>query len=151
MSDGKETSVKEQVKILAIVGPTASGKSALALRLATHLDAEIVSADSRQIYRELTIGSAKPCKEELQQVRHHFIDERSLPAPYDAGTFAAEAETRLAEILSRGKVPIVVGGSTLYVQSLVQGLAALPKSDPKFESGSTKSYIHLARKHSTQG
>lgn len=122
--------MNESVNILAIVGPTAVGKTELALHLAEQIGAEIVSADSRQIYRELTIGSAKPSKDDLARVPHHFIDERSLPEPYDAGTFALEAEARLADILQRGKIPIVVGGSTLYVQGLVQGFATLPKSNP---------------------
>jgi tRNA dimethylallyltransferase len=117
-------------KVLVLVGPTASGKTALAIPLAEQLNAEIISADSRQIYRELTIGTAKPSPQELARVPHHFINELSLPAPYDAGIFMSEARERIAKILERGKIPLVVGGSTLYVQGLVRGFSPLPKGDP---------------------
>ncbi len=117
-------------KVLVLVGPTASGKTALAICLAEQLHAEIISADSRQIYRELTIGTAKPSPQELARVPHHFINELSLPAPYDAGAFMSDAQERMAQIFERGKIPLVVGGSTLYVQGLVQGFSRLPKGDP---------------------
>ena len=117
-------------RVLVLVGPTASGKTALAIRLAEQLNAEIISADSRQIYRELTIGTAKPSPQELARVPHHFINELSLPAPYDAGAFMSDAQERMAQIFERGKIPLVVGGSTLYVQGLVQGFSLLPKGDP---------------------
>lgn len=117
-------------KVLTLVGATASGKTALSLRLAEALNAEIISADSRQIYRELTIGAAKPAPEDLTRIPHHFINELSLPAEYDAGAFMVEARARIAEVFARGKTPLVVGGSTLYLQGLTQGFAELPKSNP---------------------
>ncbi len=116
-------------KIPVILGATASGKTAMAIALALKFDAEIISADSRQIYRELTIGSAKPSPEELATVPHHFINERSLLENYDATSFAKDAWQRIAEILARGKHVIVAGGSTLYLKSLVVGFSDLPSGD----------------------
>ena len=111
---------------LAITGPTAVGKSRLALDVAEALGAEIVSVDSRQIYRGMDIGTAKPSLRERSRVRHHFIDERDPDDPITAGAFADEASSRIGEILSRGKVPLAVGGSTLYLSALVDGVARLP-------------------------
>lgn len=115
-------------KIPVILGPTASGKSAIALALALEFNAEIISADSRQIYCELTIGSAKPSPEDLAKVRHHFINERQLHEHYDAASFAHDAWQRIADIIARGKNVIVAGGSTLYLKSLVAGFSDLPSS-----------------------
>ncbi len=115
---------------LILAGPTAVGKTELSLELAERLNAEIVSADSRQIYRQLTIGTAKPDAEARARVRHHFIDELDLGEPFSAGHFAFEAWKRIADILSRGHVPLVVGGSTLYLTALQFGLAEIPDIDP---------------------
>ncbi|MEM1127685.1 MAG: tRNA (adenosine(37)-N6)-dimethylallyltransferase MiaA [Bacteroidota bacterium] len=109
-----------------IVGPTAVGKTAYGLALAKPGTHEIISADSRQIYRPLTIGTAKPSPAELAHVPHHFINEKSLDEPFSAGRFAEEAEARIAEILARGRTPLILGGSTLYVQALVKGIAQVP-------------------------
>jgi tRNA dimethylallyltransferase len=117
-------------KIPVILGATASGKTALAIALALKLDAEIISADSRQIYRELTIGSAKPSPEELARVAHHFIDERQLLDNYDAASFAKDAWQRITQIRARGKNVIVAGGSTLYLKNLIVGFSELPSADP---------------------
>jgi tRNA dimethylallyltransferase len=116
-------------KIPVVIGATASGKTALAIALAKELDAEIISADSRQIYSELTIGSAKPSPDELAQVRHHFINERSVLQPFSAGDFAKEASARIKTIFERGKRVVVVGGSALYVRGLTQGFSELPNGD----------------------
>ncbi|MFN3597881.1 MAG: tRNA (adenosine(37)-N6)-dimethylallyltransferase MiaA [Rubricoccaceae bacterium] len=113
-----------------IAGPTASGKSALAVALAEIAGGEVVSADSRQVYRELEIGTAKPDAAQRARVPHHFVDERSLAEPFTAGQFAREAEARIAAILSRGAVPVVAGGSTLYLEALVHGLGAMPPAVP---------------------
>ena len=112
--------------LIILAGPTAVGKTELSLDLAEVLNAEIISADSRQIYKELTIGTAKPSKEELSRIRHHFIDELTLREPYSAGKFQRDAGERSKDILRRGRQPLVVGGSTLYLRALTHGLAEIP-------------------------
>ena len=109
-----------------LTGPTAVGKTELGHRIASEIDAEIISADSRQVYRELNVGTAKPDERALQQVPHHFINERSLVEPYSAGIFQREAYLRIEEIHARGHAVLVVGGSTLYVRALKVGLAQIP-------------------------
>ncbi|MBO6577354.1 MAG: tRNA (adenosine(37)-N6)-dimethylallyltransferase MiaA [Rhodothermales bacterium] len=113
-----------------ITGPTAVGKTAVVLKLAGELDGEIVSCDSRQLYAELNVGTAKPTQEELAAVPHHFIGEATVGDPWSAGRYARVAEERIAQILDRGRSPVVVGGSTLYIQALVEGLADIPATDP---------------------
>lgn len=108
---------------LVIVGPTASGKTALALQIAPRLGAEIISADSRQVYRGLDVGTAKPTREERRQVRHHAIDVVDPDQPYDVARYQRDAEAAYAEVASRGARPLVVGGTGLYVRALVDGLA----------------------------
>lgn len=112
--------------ILVVTGPTAVGKSAVALEAAARCGGEIVSADSRQIYRGMDIGTAKPTPAERARVPHHFVDERDPGEPFTAGSFAREAEARIASILARGGSPVVVGGSLLYLDALVRGIADLP-------------------------
>lgn len=114
--------------IVAIIGPTAVGKTETSLTLAEKIGGEIVSADSRQVYRHLTIGTAKPTPEQLARVPHHFIDELELYEPFSAGRFADEAATRIQQIRSRGRLPIVVGGSTLYIEALLHGLSEIPNT-----------------------
>ena len=111
---------------IVLAGPTGVGKTELSFELAEYAGAEIVSADSRQIYRGLNIGTAKPTRDELARVRHHFIDELSIDRPYSAGRFQQDAKTRIREIVERGRVPLVVGGSTLYIYALKHGLADIP-------------------------
>ena len=113
-----------------LTGPTAVGKTALSLDLAEHLGAEIISADSRQVYRRLDVGTAKPSAAELARVPHHFIDERDLDEPFSAGQFAREATARIVDVLGRGRVPLVVGGATLYLHALLYGLADVPAVPP---------------------
>jgi len=105
-----------------IVGPTGSGKTALALALAQRLGAEIVNCDSRQVYRGMDIGTAKPSADELRRVPHHLIDIRTPDRPLDAARFAALAREAIADIVSRARVPIVVGGSGLYLRALRGGI-----------------------------
>lgn len=120
--------------ILIITGPTAVGKTELSLQLAERAGAEIVSADSRQVYRGLDIGTAKPTDDELARVRHHFISELELGQPFSAGQFQEAAYARIKRILARGAVPIVVGGSTLYIHALKHGLADVPHVPPGIRS-----------------
>lgn len=114
--------------VLALIGPTAVGKSAVGLELAERLGGEIISADSRQIYRPLTVGTAKPTPAELARVPHHFIDELDLSEPFSAGQFAEQAARRIEAVLQRGAVPLIVGGSTLYVEALLHGLSDIPST-----------------------
>lgn len=109
-----------------IAGPTAVGKTELSLSVAERLGAEIVSVDSRQVYRRLDIGTAKPSEEVRQRVPHHFIDERDLDEEFSAGAFADEAHARIDAIRRRGREALVVGGSTLYLHALQVGLADIP-------------------------
>ena len=112
--------------LLAVAGPTAVGKTALTVALARQLGTEIVSADSRQFFREMSIGTAKPTPEEMQGVPHHFVDSHSITEDYSAGRFAADAEALLAGLFARHPVVIATGGSGLYLQALTDGLDELP-------------------------
>ncbi len=114
-----------------ILGPTASGKSSLAHSLAKKIGAEIISADSRQIYRELNIGAAKPSQAALAEIKHHFINEKDIGEPFNAGEFALQAVKRIHEIHLKGMRAVVAGGSTLYLEGLLQGFADLPPEDPE--------------------
>jgi len=117
-------------KILCIVGPTASGKTALAIEVAHRLDGEILSADSRQIYKHLTIGTAKPSPAELSNVPHHFIDILEPDAHFSAGDFAEQGRRTIADLIFRQKMPIIAGGTGLYVEALVDGLFDGPPIQP---------------------
>ena len=107
--------------VLFIVGPTASGKTALSVELAKHIDCEIISADSRQIYKYMDIGTAKPTRAELAAVPHYFIDIKNPDEYYSAGQFGVEARVVIADIVKRKKQPVVVGGSGLYIHGLIDG------------------------------
>jgi tRNA dimethylallyltransferase len=124
----------DQPAVTVILGPTASGKSALALALAKKIGGEIISADSRQVYRELDIGAAKPSKEALGEVKHHFIDEKNIGDPFTAGDFAAEATERIIDLHRQGKRAVVAGGSTLYLEGLIEGFADLPPANPEIRA-----------------
>lgn len=110
-------------KVLILVGPTAVGKTDISIELARELNGEIISADSRQIYRFMNVGTAKPTAEQLAAVPHHFIDILNPDERYSAGRFAEEARAKIRELLARHKQPIVVGGSGLYIRALLDGLA----------------------------
>ena len=110
-----------QPKLVVITGPTASGKTALGVMLAQRLGGEVVSADSMQIYRGMDIGTAKPTPEEMQGVPHHMIDIADPTENYSVSRYAAEATACVDDILARGKLPIVVGGTGLYIDSLIAG------------------------------
>ncbi|MEW4354032.1 tRNA (adenosine(37)-N6)-dimethylallyltransferase MiaA [Streptococcus pneumoniae] len=110
-----------KTKIIVIVGPTAVGKTALSLELAERFAGEIISGDSQQVYRGLDIGTAKVSKEEMARVPHHLIDVRAVDEGYSAYEFVAEARLAIEEIRERGKLPIIAGGTGLYLQSLLEG------------------------------
>ncbi len=111
-------------RILALMGPTASGKSALAERLAERFDGELISVDSALVYRGLVIGAAKP------DYPHHLVHLRDPAVPYTAADFARDAKRCIQEIIARGRRPILVGGSMLYFRALIHGLDDIPPSDP---------------------
>ncbi len=127
-------SIAAQPPVIVILGPTASGKSELALAVAKKIGAEIISADSRQIYRELDIGAAKPSAEALQEVTHHFVNEKNIGEPFTAGDFATEAVERIRDIHRRGKRAIIAGGSTLYLEGVLKGFANLPPANPEIRA-----------------
>ena len=116
--------------VLVITGPTASGKSQLTLELARHLGAEIISADSAQVYRGMDIGSAKPDVATLAEVKHHLIDIRDPDDPYSAAEFRKDCIALVSRIQSEGKLAIISGGTMLYLKGLKEGLAELPAADP---------------------
>lgn len=112
--------------LVSIVGPTAVGKTALAIHLAQYFNTEIISADSRQFFREMHIGTAKPSKDELAQVKHHFIDSHSISENYNAGEFGRDATEVIRQLHEDHPVVIVVGGSTLYLKALWEGFDDMP-------------------------
>lgn len=118
-------------EIIVIVGPTCSGKTKLSLLLADILNSEIISADSRQVYKYLDIGTAKPDKEELLKVKHHFVDELYPDQDFNASKFASEAEKIIASLFEFKKKPIVAGGSGLYIKALIDGIAESADTDPE--------------------
>ena len=116
--------------VIAVMGPTASGKTAFALECARALGGEIVSVDSALVYRGLDIGAAKPTARERAGVPHHLIDIRDPWRPYSAAEFAVDARTALDGIASRGRLPILAGGTGLYFHALLRGLSAMPPANP---------------------
>ena len=112
---------------LVLTGPTASGKSSLAIELSQHVDMEIISADSVQVYRGMNIGTAKPPLNILESVPHHLLDIRQPTETYSAAEFRQDILKLVPEIRGRGRLPVIVGGTMLYLKLLKQGLAELPK------------------------
>ncbi len=106
-------------KVIVICGPTASGKTALSIELAKKINGEIISADSMQIYEDMDIGTAKPSKEEMEGVKHHLIGHVSPEERYSVARYKKDAIKKIEEVLEKGKFPIIVGGTGLYVDSLV--------------------------------
>ncbi len=126
---GFEAIPAPDAELLVVVGPTASGKTELAVRLAERFGGEIISADSVQIYRGFDLGSGKPTADERARAPHHLIDCAAPDEPFDAQRFAEQASQLLAEIRGRDRVPIVCGGTYLWVRALVRGLAPSPPAD----------------------
>ncbi|WP_406825836.1 tRNA (adenosine(37)-N6)-dimethylallyltransferase MiaA [Pedobacter sp. KACC 23697] len=119
----------EAKTLISIVGPTAIGKTALAIQLAQHFGTEIISADSRQFFKEMAIGTAKPNAMELAAAKHHFIDSHSVTQLFSTGDFEVEGLKKLEEIFQNHNLAIMVGGSGLYVNALINGLDEMPDID----------------------
>ncbi len=123
--------MSENPKILAVVGPTASGKTALAVALARLFDGEVICCDSMQIYREMSIGTAKPTEEEKSGVVHHLFDIKDPDEPFSAQEYVTLAEKAVTDILSRGKLPVFCGGTGLYLDAFLRGgMPETPGADP---------------------
>ena len=117
----------DRKKIIVVAGPTASGKSKEAVRLAKERDGEVISVDSRQIYKGLDIGTEKTTREEMSGIPHHLIDIREPSESYSAGEFVQDAKRLIDEIIARGKVPILAGGTHFYFDALIYGLPEIPQ------------------------
>jgi len=126
--------------IISIVGPTAIGKTDLAIKLANYFGTEIISADSRQFYSEISIGTAKPNAEELSSAKHHFIGNLSIHQNYSAGDFERDALKLLDEIYSQNKLAVMVGGSGLYLKAVWEGLHELPTVDNELRNSVIELY-----------
>ncbi|MEQ8363779.1 MAG: tRNA (adenosine(37)-N6)-dimethylallyltransferase MiaA [Cyclobacteriaceae bacterium] len=115
-----------QKRLIVVVGPTAVGKTGIAIQLAKTFHSEIISADSRQLYKEMTIGTAKPSVHELEEVKHHFIDHISIEKTYDAGQYGRDAHDLISEIFKNKDMLILCGGSGLYVKAILEGFDEMP-------------------------
>lgn len=122
-----------KAKVIVIVGPTASGKTAVSIELAKRINGEIISADSMQIYKDMNIGTAKPSIEEQDGIKHYLLDVASPDEHFNVAKYKELAETAIEEILNKGKVPIIVGGTGLYINTLVNGIEfAVIKHDEEY-------------------
>lgn len=124
----------EEKKLILVIGPTAVGKTDLCLKLAKKFDTEIVSCDSRQFYREMVLGTAKPTEEELLQVPHHLINTRSIEEDYDVKRFEKDALEILDKIFKSNSVAIMTGGSGLFADAIAKGFDEMPDVDPKIRT-----------------
>lgn len=126
--------------LLVIVGPTASGKTALAIDLAKRLNTEIISADSRQFYREMSIGTAKPTAEELGQAKHHFVNSHSVTENFSVGDFEKQGLELLETIFKTHNTAVMVGGSGLYIRAICEGFDQLPSVSPELRNKLNEDY-----------
>ena len=129
--------------LITIVGPTAIGKTALSIALAQHFNCEIISCDSRQFFKEMTIGTAVPNKEELQSAAHHFIQNKSIFENYTVGDYEKEALLKLEELFENNNFAILIGGSGLYVDAILKGFDEFPEIDPEIRSKVNSNYEKL--------
>ena len=126
--------MKNSKRLLYVAGPTASGKTSLAIALAKHCNTEIISCDSRQFYKEMSIGTAVPSHEELAEVPHHFIQQRSIHESYSVGAYQREALSSLRKLFETKDTVILVGGSGLYADALIDGLDNFPEVKTKIRT-----------------
>lgn len=129
-------------EVIVIVGPTCSGKTYLSLRLAEILKSEIISADSRQIYKYLNIGTAKPSSDQVKKIKHHFIDDLKPDDDFNASKFAERTKIILEELIRQNKIPVVVGGSGLYIKALIDGISESADTDNELRA----EFLELRRK-----
>jgi len=129
--------------LITIVGPTAIGKTALSIALAQHFKCEIISCDSRQFFKEMTIGTAVPNQEELQAATHHFIQNKSISENYTVGDYEKEALLKIDELFQNNDFVILIGGSGLYVDAILKGFDEFPEIDPKVRSEVNSNYEKL--------
>ena len=122
-------------KAIFLIGPTACGKTGLAIELSKRLPVELISVDSALIYRGMDIGTAKPTADELAEAPHHLIDIRSPLERYSAAEFVADARSLMDDIVARGRIPLLVGGTMLYFKALAEGLSDLPPANPAIRAG----------------
>jgi tRNA dimethylallyltransferase len=134
-----ETDIRIEPLVVIILGPTGSGKTALSLQLAERFNGEIVSCDSVAVYRGMELGTAKPTSEERARVRHHLIDVADLDQPFTAGEYSRQARAALREIADLGKLPIVTGGTGLYLRAMTEGLFAGPARQEGLRARLTRS------------
>lgn len=125
---------EKRPRAIFLMGPTASGKTDLAMAISDHLPVELISVDSALVYRGLDIGSAKPSPEELARYPHRLIDICDPSESYSAGRFREDALSAMQEITARGKIPLLVGGTMLYFKALLQGMAEMPAADPEWRA-----------------
>ena len=128
----------QQKTLITVVGPTAIGKTSLSILLAQHFKTEIISCDSRQFYKEMTIGTAVPEIEELNSIPHHFIQNRSIFEDYNVGDFERDALKTLYTLFEKHNVVIMVGGSGLYVDAVLKGFDHFPEVDKSIRENLTK-------------
>ena len=134
MSNG----INSALPVIAIMGPTASGKTGLALDIAAKVDSEVISVDSALVYKGMDIGTAKPSQDEQAGVVHHLIDIIDPAESYSVSQFVNDTNALIGDILSRGKVPILAGGTMMYFNALINGISPLPKSDEKIRDEITQ-------------
>ena len=133
-------SINKNKYLVVVVGPTAVGKTDLCVQLAKHYQTDIISADSRQFFREMNVGTAKPTIQEQQGVKHHFVDSHSITEEYNAGAFETDVLELLEKLFKEHDVVIMTGGSGLYVRAVLEGMDEMPEVDPAIRHELTQKY-----------